>query len=129
MSIHSVAVLIQIPMTNGKPDLQLPPSVDVVREAGTPFVHVTWGDDRCMTLQWLGNPAGGDPVFVGVMRPRVALALAHLGARVRRLYTAWQNATIRAWLEGKGIVADENGFPIPPHVIAGDAVVGDDGQP
>lgn len=116
-----ICVLIQVPLVNGKPDLGLPNSVDVVREGRT--AHVSWGDDRVLTLRFLGTSPNG-PVFCGMMSPRVAVALAHLGAGVMRLKDAWLNPTLKTWLLANG-VTDVGGFPRPPHVMAGDSTYPD----
>ncbi|MDQ3153617.1 MAG: hypothetical protein M3R63_18525 [Actinomycetota bacterium] len=110
-----IAVLLQVPLVDGKPQLDLPAGIETVRDGR--HVHVSWGDDRVLTLVHLGTPAGG-PVFVGMMTARVAQALQHLGAKVMRLRDAWLVPATRTWLLGRG-VAEINGAPVPPHVIAG----------
>lgn len=110
-----IAVVIQIPLVDGKPDLQLPAGVEVVHEGY--IAHVSWGD-QALTLRYLGSPASG-PVFVGMMTAGVALKLAHLGAKVRRLRDVWGTPALRTWLLAHGVDEDESGAPVPPHVIAG----------
>ncbi len=110
-----IAVLLQVPLVDGKPQLDLPPGVEVVSDGR--HHHVSWGDDRALTLVHLGTPAGG-PVFVGMMTPRTAQALAHLGATVQRLRTAWLTPSTRTWLMSRGVTED-GGAPVMPHVIAG----------
>jgi len=113
-----IAVVVQITVTNGVPDLNLPASVSVIRE-GAVF-HIAWGDDRAMSIRLLGiHPNGTDRVFVGMMAPRVAQALAALGAGVVRLRDAWGTPARRTWLMANG-VAEVGGVPICPHVVAGE---------
>jgi hypothetical protein len=114
-----IAVVVQITVTNGVPDLNLPASVQVVRE-GAVF-HVSWGDDRAMSIRLLGiAPNGTDRVFVGMMTPRVAQALAGLGAAVARLRDVWATPARRTWLLANG-VSELAGVPLIPHTVAGQA--------
>lgn len=116
--MNDIAVIVQITVTNGVPDLALPSSVDVAREGR--YFHVTWGDDRAMTLMLLGiHPNGTDRVFFGMMTPRVAQALAGLGAGVARLRDVWATPARRTWLLANGI-AEVAGVPQIPHALAGE---------
>jgi hypothetical protein len=116
-------VVVQVPITNGKPDLQLPADVELVRDGS--FVHVSFGDGaRAMTLRILGTPAGQDPVLCGVMTPTMANALVQLGAKVMRLRDAWLVPAMKTWLLGHG-VTEVNGAPVPPHGLAGEALLPD----
>jgi hypothetical protein len=135
-----IAVVLQVPFTtNGAgqqvPDLGLTApqlaQLEVVREDRV--IHVFFHDDRAAVLKLLGTPAGQDPVFCGVMDPRVATFLAGLGtAKLDRLRTVWANRpTVKTWLLANGVSQDGGGRPIIPHVIAGgdagivDAIVTD----
>lgn len=110
-----IAVLIQVPLVDGKPDLALPDGVEVVREGR--YAHVSWGE-HALSLMYIGKPSGQASVFVGMMSAGVAIRLAHLGAKVKRLRDAWLAPAVRTWLMARG-VAEVDGLPVPPHVIAG----------
>lgn len=122
-----IAVVVQVPVVNGAPDLQLPASVAIVREGN--YFHVTWGDDRALSLRFLGvHPNGTDRVYVGMMSARVAQALAGLGAGVARLRDAWLTPARRTWLLANGCSETAGGVPIIPHVISGETA-GPDADP
>lgn len=124
-----IAVVLQVPILNGKPDLGLTPQqaaqLDVTNEGG--IVHVTFRDDRAAVLKRLGTPAGQDPVWVGMMDSRVAQFLAGLGsAKLERLRTVWANRpVVKTWLLANGVSQDAQGRPIVPHTMAGHGVIVD----
>lgn len=114
-----ITIVVQVPLVDGKPGLQLPGGVEVVREGA--IAHVTWGNGRALSLKFLGNPGSG-PVFCGQMTKLAARVLDHLGANVRQLSWFETNApTLKAWLLTRG-VTEIAGKLLPPHVIAGAAV-------
>ena len=117
-----IAVLIQVPLVDGRPALDLPDGVEVVREGR--YAHISWGE-HALTLMYVGKPSEQAPVFVGMMSAGVAARLAHLGAKVKRLRDAWLTPAVRTWLLARG-VAEVDGQPVPPHVIAGG---GEDSEP
>lgn len=118
-----IAVVLQVAIVNGKPDLGLTPQqlaqIDVVNEGG--ITHVSFRDDRAAVLKRLGTPAGQDPVWCGMMDVRMAQFLAGLGsAKLERLRVVWATRpTVKAWLLANG-VSQDGVNPIVPHVIAGE---------
>lgn len=119
----AVTVVVQVPLVDGKPALQLPAGVEVVREGR--YAHISWGVGGALSLVHLGTPGSG-PVFCGQMTERAARRLDHLGATVRPLAWFETNApTQRDWLIANG-VREVGGRLYPPHVIAGAAVAPDE---
>jgi len=116
-----IAVIVQVALVDGKPRLELPDDVQVVRDGR--YFHISWGD-QVMTLLHIGTPASG-PILIGQMTKGVAAKLAHLGARVIRLRDAWSNLLLRTWLKVQGVTED-NGRLRTPHVIAGGSQIDED---
>lgn len=117
-----IAVLIQVPIVVGRPQLDLPEGVEIVREGR--YFHISWGDGQALSLFHIGTPASG-PVLIGQMTKGVAARLVHLGAKVMRLRDAWANPTLKTWLMARGVV-EQDGKPRTTHVIAGSSQVDED---
>ena len=115
------AAVIQVPLVNGKPDLQLPARA-IYKEKGTPFVHLSWtdgdGDVHYGTARRLGT-VGSDRVYLCVGTRKILKGLQHLGSKVTLLKDAWQVPARRTWLMNRG-VTELNGNPVPPHGFSGD---------
>lgn len=109
------AFVAQISIVGGKPDLQLPAGVEIVKE-GPGLYHASW-QGHTLALKKLGT-ISDDVVFAGVGTPQVLTALSHLGAKVVLLRTAWQNPTRKQWLLDHG-VRELNNQPIAPHTFCG----------
>ena len=101
------AVVITVPLgQDQKPDLQLPPSVEVHRKQGRIYLR---HQDRFVMVRRLGTvDIGGTPngVWCGTANESAIAALSHLGAGVRILADVWQNATRRQWLIDHGVKVD-----------------------
>lgn len=118
------AVAIQVPLVNGKPNLgltaQQQQQIDITRDGG--IVFISWRDERVAALRSLGTPAGGDPVFAGVMEARLFQAIRDNldDVKIARLRFIWANQpTRKTWLLANG-VSEVGGVPVIPHVIAGE---------
>jgi hypothetical protein len=124
-------VLIGVDLVDGKPDLQLPASAEIMKHDDNHFV-VEWGSYH-LTAYKLGT-VGGTLYFLGTGDPAILVGLSHLGAAVKLAKNL--NTTVRDQILATGIrairrVSDNAIVGIaPPVVFAGDdpLTVGLDGE-
>jgi hypothetical protein len=108
------AVVVQVPMSGGVPQLNLPAG-SVTREGR--IVHLDW-NGYYATLRYLGM-AGGNSVWVGSGSREIFTGLAHLGAGVKRLKDA--TSAEKTWLKNHTVQEHGDGTLLCPHVYLGDS--------
>ena len=100
-----IAIVLQVPLVNGKPDVDMPASVSVEKQGDVVVIsHEASGE--AATFKFLGT-ANGEAILAGMASKNVAQWLSRQGITVTRIRDA--TAGQKTWLAARGVTKENAG--------------------